>query len=263
VACRDEKQNVANTTPINPTPGLRLSVARSPFQRVPTPFGSRGELARRNGEVGPPGDIQPHDTSKGIGSLGGQIPAKVVPAGAARAKADYPVPHGTVLADPNAATTTKPLHRIHDQAIHWHRRNPIRPTVGDWVPLQGRARLIAPGVEGGQALPMAHSFPQDVVEKLLPFDLNARKRLRAFNLEQRRQRMLAKARVVLSAGLSGLQAAQAVRGKPGTPSGILGSGRQEPALPTMVRGRRNEQDWAPTPILLRMAQQARRHGSPV
>ena len=216
----------------------------------------------RSAEIGPPGDIRPHDTSRELGSSSLQIPARQVPAAPPRARNEYPESRTTQLAEPEAPTTTEPLHRARrDPALAWNSRYPVRPSVGDWLPLQGRPRQVAPGVEGGRPLPFTHSFPQALVDKLLPMDLNAKRRLRAFNLENRKLRMASKRPVILLGGLSGLEAAQAFRGKPGTPGGLQGAGRQEPALPSRLRGRRREHDLAPTPIVRRLASEAARFGS--
>jgi len=221
-------------------------------RRAPIPYGSRGVLSEKGAPLRPPGHIKPHDSTKGIGSR--ELPRTSVPEAFPFAQGTYPRGGAMPLSRPELARTTRPLHLIGDPALLWASRYPVRPTVGDWLPMNGKPRMVALNIEGGRPLPWKPTYPR--AAELLPMDDLAKKRLRAFNLEVRRLRLKAKRVVVLLAGPSPLEYAQALRGKPGTPGQFTGAGRQELARPNFLRGRRNEQDKAPTPILDKMSREA-------
>ena len=243
-----------------PAPGAMSSAGRP----VPMPYGSRGELSRIGAGANappPPAGVKPHSAEKGLGSR--EFAPMRVPAAPPAQFEPYPTATRAALAkQPEIGKSTRPLHLIHDPALYWARTYPVRPTVGDWKPMDGQPRRIGTSIEGGRPLPRTWvTYPS--ADKLLPMDVHARKRMRAFNLEVRRLRLLAKTRVTYTAGISGYDAANAFRGKPGTPGGFQGSGRQELARPTTVRGRLFQQDIAPTPTLERMADEARTYGAKI
>ena len=249
-----------------PSTGSQMPGAGATFRAgspVPLPYGSQGPLQRNVKSYAPAypsAGIRPKSPEKAIGSR--DLPAKEVPEARPQARSDYPIGHrSSPLATPEAAKTTRPLHLITDPALYWAGINPVRPSVGDWTPLQGRSRMVAFGVEGGRPLPRTWvTYP--AAHKVLPFDVYSRRRLRAYNLAVREMRKQAKRSVAYSAGVSGFDVANSFRGKPGTPGGFQGSGRQERARPTRMRGRLVEQDWAPTPIVEKMAAEAERYGVP-
>jgi hypothetical protein len=111
------------------------------------------------------------------------------------------------------------------------------------------------------ALPLPMTYEGIGDKGQMPFDQFSRERWVAFNANVRQARLDMKRPIMLLAGPSAREFAQAPRIKPNTPGFFQGAGPQEPLRPTTMRGRLNDQDRAPTPILDAMAREAAQFGS--
>jgi len=164
-----------------------------------------------------------------------------------------PLGRRSALSSPGEPTTTQPLHLARvDRGQYFYDRYPLRPGVGDALPVQGQVRYIAQGLPGGINYPMRFAYTG--ID--LPMDLVAKQRRKLFEKEVRRARLAAKRFVVLKPGLSGREAATARRGKPGAPGGVVGAGPSRWGRPTQLRGTLVNNDRVPLDVLEQMARDA-------
>ena len=239
-----------------PKPGFSTTGGSPPVVRVPVGRGS--SLMTNAAPLLKPGftRYKPAADIAGIGGRG------IAPTSRA-AEPDTSKARGTIANGSRGAlgrpgqepSTTQPLHLARRNPAHrWNDMHPIRMGVGDATPIDGRERVSAHGLPGGRPLPMEHTYTR--VAHLMPLDLYSRERWADFNLAVRHARVEGKRPVLLLAGPSPLEHAQAPRFKPGTPSLVQGAGPQFPLRPNALRGRRAEQDKAPRDILEQVARDA-------
>jgi hypothetical protein len=248
-----QPSNAADTRVPRTLPPL----ARASTVRIP--YGNRGsDLMTRSAPLTKPGytGIKFPFTLKRPGSRvlatynpdtiqpGKQEIRPLVPANGVRTTLSYP---GLL-----PSSTQPDRDRTLDRGAYFYQRFPMRPGVGDALPVQGHPRYVAPGFVGGINYGMRFAYTG--VD--LPMDLVAKQRRKLFELEVRKARLAVKPAVRLKPGLSGREAATAYRGKPGTPSGVVGAGPVQWGRPTTIRGTMNLAYYAPPDVLAQMARDA-------